>query len=291
MRRGLAILLGGSLLATAPLRAEDSQASQAAPAPPAAAAAPISDKNLVEALKLIIFDTGDVLTSPVRWDGGDWLKLGISGAVVTGTVLGLDQPIREASQRSRTTSRDDVATYLEKFGAEYSWAVIGAYALAGWGFDDSKSRRVVVDALAASLIAPGIITTAVKYTVGRYRPSATDATWYAQPFSGNVSMPSGHTAQAFALAAVISGHYDQTWVRVTSFFIAGCVGLARIHLNQHYASDVVVGALVGTAVGGTVVTLNERRRRGEDVRGGGARIMVSPLLLQGGGGLQVAAVF
>ena len=211
---------------------------------------------------------------------------------MTGTVLALDQPIREASQRSRTTSRDDVATYLEKFGAEYSWAVIGAYALAGWGFDDSKSRRVVVDALAASLIAPGIITTAVKYTVGRYRPSATDATWYAQPFSGNVSMPSGHTAQAFALAAVISGHYDQTWVRVTSFFIAGCVGLARIHLNQHYASDVVVGALVGTAVGGTVVTLNERRRqrRGRSRRRGTDH-RSRPFLLperrraSGGGGL------
>ncbi len=272
------------LLVRAPLAAQE-------PPPPAGKAdVTLSDRNLVDAGKLILFDTGDILTAPVRWDGHDWLSFGIGVGAVTGTVLALDQPIREASQRSRTTSRDDVATYLEKFGAEYSWAVIGAYAVAGWAFDDSKSRRVVVDALAASLIASGIITTAVKYTVGRYRPSATDATWYAQPFSGNIAMPSGHTAQAFALAAVVSGHYHQTWVRATAFFIAGCVGLARIHLDQHYASDVVLGALVGTAVGGSVVTLNERRRGGAEAPRG-SRISITPILLSKGGGLQVSAVF
>jgi membrane-associated phospholipid phosphatase len=209
---------------------------------------------------------------------------------VAGTVLALDQPIREAAERSRTTSRDDVATVIQRFGAEYSWAVVGAFAIAGWGFDDSKSRRVVVDALAASLIASGILTTTVKYGVGRYRPDETTATWYAQPFSGSVSFPSGHTTQAFALAAVVSGHYPQWWVRVTSFTLAGCVGLARIQLNKHYASDVVLGALIGTAVGGTVVTLNEGRRRGRGARDG-VKISVSPLVLTKGGGLQVAAVF
>ncbi len=209
---------------------------------------------------------------------------------MTGTVLALDQPIREGSQRSRTTSRDDFATVIGRFGAEYSFAVIGAYAVAGWGFDDSKSRRVVVDALAATLIASGIITPALKYAVGRYRPNATGATWYAKPFSGNVSFPGGHATQAFALASVISGHYHQTWVRVTSFFIAGCVGLSRIHLNAHYASDVLFGAVIGTAVGGTVVTLNEKRRQAS--KGAeGPRVTVMPLLLEKGGGLQLTAAF
>jgi membrane-associated phospholipid phosphatase len=289
MRTTAAALLVLALAAN-PLRAEDTPSPPAPTATPTAAPTPVSDRNLLDAGKLILFDTGDLLTAPIRWDGGDWLKVGISAGVVTGTVLGLDQPIREASQRSRTTSRDDFAKFIQAFGAQYSWAVIGAYAVAGWGFGDSTSRRVVVDALAASLIAPGIVTTAVKYAVGRYRPSATDATWYAQPFSGNVSFPSGHTAQAFALAAVIAGHYHQTWVRVTSFFIAGCVGLARIQLNQHYTSDVVLGALVGTAVGGTVVTLNEKRREAPAAPEG-PRVTVMPLLLEKGGGLEVAAVF
>lgn len=284
MRRVLSLLLGALLSGVAPLSAEEPSP------PPEAGSVPLSDRNILESGKLILFDTGEILTAPVRWDGNDWLKLGISGAIVTGTALTLDQPIREALQRSRTTSRDDVATTIQRFGAEYSWAVIGAFAVAGWGFDDSKSRRVVVDALAASLIASGIVTTTVKYGVGRYRPSATDATWYAQPFSGNVSFPSGHTTQAFAVAAVISGHYRQPWVRVTSFFVAGCVGLARIHLDQHYASDVLLGALIGTAIGGTVVMLNEGRRGGSAPQEG-ARISISPLVLRKGGGLQVAAIF
>jgi membrane-associated phospholipid phosphatase len=280
MKAPLALLCGVFILAP-PLRAEEPSE------PPAETREGVSDRNLVEAGKVILFDAGELLTAPVRWDGNDWLKFGIGAAVVTTTVLALDQPIREASQRSRTTSRDDFATAIQSFGAGASWAVIGAFAVAGWGFDDSKSRRVAVDAVSASLIASGIVTTTVKYTVGRYRPGDTDATWYARPFSGNLSFPSGHATQAFALAAVVSGHYRQPWVRVTAFFIAGCVGLARIQLNQHYASDVVMGALIGTAVGGTVVALNEKRRAAP----AGPRVTVTPLFLRKGGGLQVAAVF
>ena len=281
MKAPLVLLCGVLVLLATPLPAEEPTA------PPTEPRETVSDRNLLEAGKLILFDTGEILTAPVRWDGNDWLKFGIGAATVTTTVLALDQPIREASQRSRTASRDDFATVIQSFGAGASWAVIGAFAVAGWGFDDSKSRRVAVDAVAASIIASGIVTTTVKYAVGRYRPGDTDATWTARPFSGNVSFPSGHATQAFALAAVVSGHYRQPWVRVTAFFIAGCVGLARIELNQHYASDVVMGALIGTAVGGTVVALNENRRAAP----AGPRVTVTPLLLRKGGGIQVVAVF
>lgn len=254
---------------------------------PANSSEDASDRNLAAAGKLILFDTGELLTAPLRWDGKDWLKFGITAAAVTTTVLVLDQPIREMSQRNRTPSRDDVAEVVQSFGAGASWGVWGAFVVAGWAFDDSKARRVAVDVLAASLIAHGVLTTTVKYTVGRYRPDETEATWSAKPFSGHVSFPSGHTTQAFALAAVVSGHYRQPWVRLTAFFIAGGVGIARIQLNKHYASDVVLGAVIGTAVGGTVVALNEKRRGAAP----GPRVTVMPLLLRKGGGLRVTAVF
>jgi membrane-associated phospholipid phosphatase len=280
MRVPSALLLG-VLLAAPPLTAEEATIS------PSGKPDAVSDRDLVDAGKLILFDVRDVLSAPVHWDGNDWLKLGIGTGAVVVTGLALDRPVREAAERSRTPSRDDVAKTIQRFGQEYSWAVMGGFAVAGWAFDDAKSRRVVVDALAASLIAGGLLTTTLKYSVGRYRPEETTATWYAQPFSGHASFPSGHTTQAFALAAVISGHYSQPWVRVTAFFIAGCVGLARIHLDQHYASDVVTSALIGTAVGGTVVALNEKRREAPETR----RVTVTPLLLPRGGGLQVAAAF
>jgi membrane-associated phospholipid phosphatase len=280
MRVPSALLLG-VLLAAPPLAAEE------AAIPPLGKPNAVSDRNLVDGGTLILFDVRDVVTAPGNWGGNDWLKFGLGAGAVVATGLALDQPIREASQRSRTPGRDDVATTIQRFGQEYSWAVMGGFAVAGWAFDDAKSRRVVIDALAASLIAGGVFTTTLKYTVGRYRPGETTATWQAQPFSGRASFPSGHTTQAFALAAVISGHYRQPWVRFTAFFLAGCVGLARIHLDQHYASDVVTSALIGTAVGGTVVALNEKRRGAPETR----RVTVTPLLLPRGGGLQVAAAF
>lgn len=45
--------------------------------------------------------------------------------------------------------------------------------------------------------------------------------------------------------------------------MATLVGLARIEQNVHWASDVMAGAIIGTAVGKTVVHLNGPR--GHDV--------------------------
>jgi membrane-associated phospholipid phosphatase len=277
--------LGGLVLSffllAAPARAEDPHSARAE------TRAELSDRNLVEAGKLILLDVRDVLSVPAFWEGGDWLKLGIGAGAVAATGFALDEPLRDASQRSRTKSRDDLASVVQRFGQEYSWGVVGAFAVAGWAFDDARSRRVVVDAFAAILIANGIVTTALKTSVGRYRPEETAATWHAQPFSGHISFPSGHATQTFALAAVIAGHYRQPWVRVTAFLVAGSVGLARIHLNKHYASDIVAGALIGTAVGGTVVSLGERRR----AKSSSARFAITPVFLRRGGALRVSAAF
>ncbi len=76
------------------------------------------------------------------------------------------------------------------------------------------------------------------------------------------------------MASVISEHYDSTWVKFTSYGLAGMVGYARLNNNRHWASDVLVGATVGTFVGKTVVRFNRKHRNvsiqpivGPDVRG------------------------
>ena len=103
-------------------------------------------------------------------------------------------------------------------------------------------------------------TSAIKGVVGRRRPNTGLGPHSFSPFQGDYSFPSGHATGAFAFASVIATHYDSPWVDATAYGIAGLVGLARIQLNAHWASDVVAGGLIGGVIGHHLVYFNERWR-------------------------------
>lgn len=65
--------------------------------------------------------------------------------------------------------------------------------------------------------------------------------------SAYTSFPSGHTAQAFAAAALLSEEfgYRYKWVPYLSYGLASTVGVIRMANNKHYLSDVLVAAGMG----------------------------------------------
>lgn len=117
----------------------------------------------------------------------------------------------------------------------------------------------------AVLLAEGT-TYVLKGIAGRTRPfisNGTDADFFAlgRGFkSGNsASFPSGHSTTAFAAAAAVTNETSRWWPRsvwvVGPLMYAGAtaVGLSRMYHNVHWASDVVVGAAIGTFSGRKVV--------------------------------------
>ena len=209
---------------------------------------------------LLLEDTRDVLTSPLRWNRRDWLVAGgLTGLVAVSAAL--DAGIKEESQETITPQRHALTKNAQRFGAEGSWLVIGAFEAYGRLAGDTKARAVAMDSVSSSVIAAGIITPFIKFAAGRVRPNASDHTFEFKPFSGNYSFPSGHVTQAFAVASVISSHYDSWWVQGLSYGLAGAVGYSRIEQNSHYASDVVAGAIIGTVVGRTIVKRHNRLRK------------------------------
>jgi membrane-associated phospholipid phosphatase len=73
------------------------------------------------------------------------------------------------------------------------------------------------------------------------------------------SFPSGHTVAGFAAAAAVSAETSRWWPN-TSHIIgpamyggAALIGLARMYENRHWASDVIMGAAIGTFAGTKVV--------------------------------------
>jgi undecaprenyl-diphosphatase len=104
----------------------------------------------------------------------------------------------------------------------------------------------------------------VKGEFGRGRPAALlgDVTVRGDPGLG-FGFVSGHTAVAFALAAVAAPHLGRRG-RLVAWALAALVGLARMYVGVHLPLDVLGGAGLGLTVGAIVSLLVGRfgpRRR------------------------------
>ncbi len=113
------------------------------------------------------------------------------------------------------------------------------------------------------------ITYVLKGLVGRERPSSAGVN---EPddfhFGGGFThatlsaFPSGHATAAFAAATVVTVETHQWWPKSTWFVApimfgtASMVGMARLYSNAHWASDVIVGAGIGTLTGLKVFRYN-----------------------------------
>ena len=208
---------------------------------------------------LVLLDTKEVLTAPARWNSGDWLMLGGVAAGI-GTVAIFDEEIERGIRHARSDTVTKVFDNIQPLGNEYAIGIIGTFYLAGEIFKDPRAKATALDSIAATAIASGIVENSLKYLVGRGRPTDGKGAYDFEPFSGRDSFASGHTTEAFALASVISEHYDEPWIRFTAFGLAGAVGYARLNNNRHWPSDVLAGAAIGTFVGKVVVRFNRRHR-------------------------------
>ena len=118
-----------------------------------------------------------------------------------------------------------------------------------------------------ALAAGALIADGLKYTFGRARPFVDTVpnpdNWqlFRGTKGGNYqSFPSGHTTAAFAAAAAVSAETSR-WNPGLTYFLIGpvmyggatLVGLSRMYNNRHWASDVIVGAAIGTFAGTKVV--------------------------------------
>jgi membrane-associated phospholipid phosphatase len=124
-----------------------------------------------------------------------------------------------------------------------------------------------------ALILSGQTTNLLKGVFGRARPYAADGD--ARDFdwgsgfgdSDRRSFPSGHTSMAFTLASVLAEETSHRWPRAHRFVApvayatATSVGLARMYHDKHWASDVALGAAIGTLSGRLIVRWAHGRPR------------------------------
>lgn len=117
-----------------------------------------------------------------------------------------------------------------------------------------------------AVLVANVVTGFMKGTLGRARPFVSnDSNPRDFRFGGGFSssdrqsFPSGHTTTAFAAAAAVTSEIRRLhpkalpYVATVMYGGATLVGLSRMYHNKHWASDVALGAAVGTFSGLKVV--------------------------------------
>jgi membrane-associated phospholipid phosphatase len=166
-----------------------------------------------------------------------------------------DQQIMDVIQNHKSTTTESISSVGNFLG---SGAVIplaaGTYYL-GLYYNNNKLQKAGLFTV-GSVLATGAVTMAVKTIVGRARPYQGNGPNSFLNF-GDQSFFSGHTAVAFSMATVFSEIFknDYPVVPWVAYGLATVTAYARVHDQQHWASDVIVGAAAGHLV--TKLFLNE----------------------------------
>ena len=115
----------------------------------------------------------------------------------------------------------------------------GFYAAARLAGSD-KLATVGADLTRAQVLSQTVVM-AGKLVSHRPRPDGSD----------RYSLPSGHTASAFAAATVLQRHFG--WkAGIPAYGFGAYVAASRMAANKHHLSDVLFGAAIGVAAGRTV---------------------------------------
>lgn len=222
--------------------------------------------NLGERLGLMVAPSveADAPERPARPEGAtSWAGALLLGLALVGSLYGLyliDVPIARfvrSLQHPLGYLIDPRLARLSHFG---DWAGGGiqlvSFSLGVWAIGWLAGRSVWLQVGAQSLLAHGmaaLLTNGLKRLLGRPRPKFSHAgefqLWPSMD-NGFDSFPSGHASASFAVAAVLAAHVPQArWVWYGLAFV---VSWSRVFRSAHFPTDIVVGALLGVAVGWVV---------------------------------------
>lgn len=174
------------------------------------------------------------------------LAIGVAGLAAISLI---DGPVARDLHTGTSAAALQVDRQLDRFGdATGTVPIIGGIALAGLLTKNHALTRTALRA-AESVIAADLAVQASKYLVGRARPSVDpDLDGFDfHSYAGGTSpaFPSGHAANAFALATTLSDAVGKKWVTIGLYALATGTAYARLSEQQHWLSDVIGGAALG----------------------------------------------
>ncbi|HLO77820.1 MAG TPA: phosphatase PAP2 family protein [Magnetospirillum sp.] len=166
------------------------------------------------------------------------------------------------------THLGEAQLYLIPAGLAWAGLMLASWRAAARATRERLRRLAVAPGfLFLSMAVSGLISNAVKFSLGRYRPRYLfESDLYGFNFFSHAwgmnSFPSGHSQAAFAAMTalvIIFPRYDLMWLS-----IATLVALSRVITTVHYLSDAVAGSWLAICV--TIAMARAFRAKGWEPR-------------------------
>lgn len=214
-------------------------------------------------------DFGQVLVSPKNWKGRDLLNF--SAVLGAGLLLyAVDQDVFQWIQDHSSSSSEDISKVITHFGDGVLLVGLIAALYASGEISDNNSLRKTALLSLESWLTTGIIVRGLKFVTGRARPWTGESCQSFHPFSTRSrfsSFPSGHASSAFAVATIVADQSKKAYIDILAYSLATLVAISRVHIDKHWASDVLVGSSIGYFIAKKISSL-DRNRDSEKVKVG-----------------------
>jgi len=210
-------------------------------------------------------ETWEFIKQPTKWDGGDWLKIGLIGAATFLVMETADQPVRDAVLKDQRYYNSVPIEFGRMWGELYAPIVLfGGFAIHSLLADDIGTRKIAYEIGQASLYA-GAVTFLLKTAIGRARPYTEEGNTSFHPFSSLINqdyhaLPGGHTTAAFVLSTVLSRNAKPVWLKVLAYAPAVLTFVSRVYQDQHWTSDDLLGGVLGYLIATWVVDQHENNK-------------------------------
>jgi membrane-associated phospholipid phosphatase len=224
-------------------------------------------RNSVHKLKYNFSQFGneswDYIKQPTKWNGSDWLKIGLIGAGTFLIIETADEPIRDVVLKNQQYYNSIPIKIGNIWGDWYPTVIIASgFALHGWLDENYSSKKIAFEIAQAGLYTE-IVTQIIKHSFGRARPYKELGATVFKPFSflgwDFTSFPAGHTSWAFSLSTVLSRNAKQDWLKIAAYIPAALTFVARIYHDKHWTSDNFLAAVLGYFIATWVVDQHEKK--------------------------------
>jgi len=221
--------------------------------------------TFIDDTKIFFVDGASFFTYPFRMNNNQLITAaGISAGIYI--MIRNDDKLQAAFSLENGERLDNnFWTFFENYGV-VQYAEIASIATYSVGFfAKNDDVRVLGRMMFQAITYSGLSTMLIRMITGRHRPTYTDNhldfIWFTTEDNYH-SFPSGHTTVAFAFSTVLAEYFDTPLSRIVFYGMAGFSAAERIINNDHWFSDVTLGALLGIA-GGLHVINEESDRKGK----------------------------
>jgi len=187
-------------------------------------------------------DQKGLYLAPFKPSNLKWDALFLAG---TGALIATDRPADRALPNTHVDLYRNI-TNVSLDGTSATLIGLWAYGIKKKDEHAKETGELELETLANTFL----VYTPMQFIAGRERPEeGTGNGRFGVSRGFNTSFPAGHPMFTWAMATVVAKEYPKPWVKLLAYGAATSVSMGRFLGREHFASDILVGTVLGYAIG------------------------------------------